>query len=56
LLEERHRNRGNSLDGFAIRQLSFIEFLPALVSASCLRRELVLKELPVEDGQIQRGP
>jgi len=34
---------------------SFIGFLPALVSESCLRRELLLKELPVEDGQIQRG-
>ncbi len=31
----------------------FIEFLPAPVSESCLRRELLLKELPVEDGQIQ---
>jgi len=31
----------------------FIEFLPAPVSESSLRRELLLKELPVEDGQIQ---
>jgi L-alanine-DL-glutamate epimerase-like enolase superfamily enzyme len=30
----------------------FIEFLPSLPSESALRRELLLKELPVESGQI----